>query len=60
MTSGRVVPCKSVVLDGEICCLGPDGRTRFHDLLFRREQPYFYAFDVLEIDGEDLTRAAAS
>jgi hypothetical protein len=26
-----------------------------HDLLFRREQPYFYAFDVLAIDGEDLT-----
>ena len=34
---------------------GRAGRTRFHDLLYRREQPYFYAFDVLEIDGEDLT-----
>lgn len=30
------------------------GRTRFHDLLFRREELYFYAFDVLAIDGEDL------
>jgi hypothetical protein len=25
------------VLDGEICCLGPDGRSRFYDLMFRRE-----------------------
>jgi hypothetical protein len=51
----RVVRCNSAVLDGEICCLDGDGRTRFNDLLFRREQPYFYAFDVLAIDGEDLT-----
>jgi ATP-dependent DNA ligase len=45
----------SAVLDGEICCLEPDGRTDFKQLLFRREWPFFYAFDVLSIDGEDLT-----
>jgi bifunctional non-homologous end joining protein LigD len=45
----------SCVLDGEVCCLDPDGRTKFKKLLFRREWPYFYAFDVLSIDGEDLT-----
>ena len=27
---------------------------RFYDLLFRSEWPYFLAFDVLSIDGEDL------
>jgi hypothetical protein len=27
----------SAVLDPEICCLGPDGRSRFYDLMFRRE-----------------------
>jgi bifunctional non-homologous end joining protein LigD len=43
------------VLDGEICCLNPDGRTNFKQLLFRQEWPYFYAFDVLSLDGEDLT-----
>jgi ATP dependent DNA ligase domain len=43
------------VLDGEICCLEPDGRTHFKNLLFRREWPFFYAFDVLNIEGEDLT-----
>jgi ATP-dependent DNA ligase len=35
------------VLDGEICCLDPDGRSNFNALLFRREWPYFYAFDIL-------------
>src|SRR6476620_2628007 len=40
------------VLDGEIVCLGPDGHSRFYDLLFRREWPSFYAFDVLELEGK--------
>jgi bifunctional non-homologous end joining protein LigD len=47
--------CASAVLDGEVCCLEPDGRTNFARLMFRRDRPYFYAFDVLAIDGEDLT-----
>src|SRR4051812_16542112 len=42
------------VLDGEIVCLDRDGRSNFYNLMFRREWPYFYAFDVLSIDGEDL------
>lgn len=42
------------VLDGEIVCLDPDGRSNFHKLLFRREWPYFWAFDLLAHDGEDL------
>ena len=45
----------AIVVDGEICCLQPDGRTDFHALLFRREWPYFYAFDVLSVNGEDST-----
>ena len=49
------VRARSAVLDGEICCLEPDGRTHFNKLLFRREWPLFYAFDALSIDGEDLT-----
>ena len=61
--SGRSWPRKSRTLsvhspawlDGEICCLEPDGRTHFNKLLFRREWPFFYAFDVLSIEGEDLT-----
>jgi bifunctional non-homologous end joining protein LigD len=42
------------VLDGEIVCVGQDGRSRFYDLLFRREWPSFFAFDLLELEGEDL------
>jgi ATP-dependent DNA ligase len=42
------------VLDGEICCLRPDGRSHFYKLMFRRDWPHFYAFDVLSISGEDL------
>jgi bifunctional non-homologous end joining protein LigD len=35
------------VLDGEIVCLGLDGKPQFCDLLFRRAEPLFYAFDLL-------------
>ena len=35
------------VLDGEIVCLDPDGKSQFRDLLFRRAEPVFYAFDLL-------------
>jgi len=28
---------RSAVIDGEIVCLGSDGRSRFYDLMFRRE-----------------------
>lgn len=50
----HAVGARSAVLDGEICCLEPDGRSHFSKLLFRREWPYFYAFDLLEVEQEDL------
>ena len=50
----HAVRAHSAILDGEIACLAPDGSSRFYDLLFRREWPYFLAFDVRFIDGEDL------
>jgi bifunctional non-homologous end joining protein LigD len=34
-------------LDGEIVCLDPNGNPQFRDLLFRRAEPLFYAFDIL-------------
>ena len=46
--------CQSAVLDGEIVCLPPDGRSQFYNLLFRREWPYFMAFDVLWLNGRDM------
>jgi bifunctional non-homologous end joining protein LigD len=35
------------VLDGEIVCLDAAGKPQFRDLLFRRAEPMFYAFDIL-------------
>jgi bifunctional non-homologous end joining protein LigD len=48
------VRAHDAVLHGEIVCLAPDGRSRFYDLLFRREWPHFVAFDLLSIDGTDV------
>ena len=42
------------VLDGELVCLGDDRRALFHRLLYRRDWPSFFAFDLLEVDGEAL------
>jgi bifunctional non-homologous end joining protein LigD len=47
---------RSLVLDGEIVCLDQDGRCQFNDLLFRRGDPCFVAFDLLQINKRDLRR----
>lgn len=35
------------VLDGEIVCLDSHGKPQFRNLMFRRTEPLFYAFDIL-------------
>ena len=51
---------KSVVLDGEIVAVDRHGRPSFQALQHRGAHPQhavvFYAFDVLHLNGEDLTR----
>jgi bifunctional non-homologous end joining protein LigD len=42
------------VLDGEIVCLDKRGKLQFRDLLFHRGEPYFFAFDLLMSDGQDI------
>lgn len=42
------------VLDGQIICLDQDGRRQFKQLLYRRSNPVFYAFDLLWLNGRDL------
>jgi bifunctional non-homologous end joining protein LigD len=47
---------QSFTLDGEACVCGPDGVAVF-DALHRRgtvSEAMLYAFDLLELDGEDL------
>jgi bifunctional non-homologous end joining protein LigD len=45
---------KNAILDGEIVCLDSDGRSIFNELLYRRVQPFFYAFDLIWFNGKDL------
>jgi bifunctional non-homologous end joining protein LigD len=43
------------VLDGEIVYLDEDGKPQFYELMRRKaEQCFFYAFDLLSLNGEDL------
>jgi len=47
---------KNAILDGELCCLGQDGRSMFNLLLFRKGLPYYYAFDLLWLNSNDLRK----
>jgi ATP-dependent DNA ligase len=47
---------RSVVMNGEIVCLDQKGRCQFSDLLFRRGEPCFVAFDVLQSNGKESRR----
>jgi bifunctional non-homologous end joining protein LigD len=50
----QVLEGRDAIIDGEIVSLGPDGRSLFKHLMYRHGDPYFYAFDLLWLDGEDL------
>jgi bifunctional non-homologous end joining protein LigD len=45
-----------IILDGEIACVDSKGRRRFNDLLFRRKEPCFFAFDLLYLNGNNCRR----
>ena len=50
----RKLPVKDTIFDSEIICLDGAGVSGFNELLFRRGQPYFYAFDLMWLNGYDL------
>jgi len=50
------LPVKNAILDGEVICLDNHGISQFNQLLNRRSQPIFYAFDLLWLNGKDLRR----
>jgi bifunctional non-homologous end joining protein LigD len=62
------LPVKGALLDGEVAVLLPDGRTSFQELQNalgdgegrdgERGRLLYYVFDLLYLDGYDLTRAA--
>ena len=45
---------ENAVIDGEIACVDDLGRSVFNDLLFRKQECVFFAFDLLFLNGEDL------
>jgi hypothetical protein len=51
VASRETVPWKR---RSEIACIDEAGRPIFRDLLFRRRQCVFIAFDLLFLNGEDL------
>jgi bifunctional non-homologous end joining protein LigD len=48
------LPVENAILDGEIICVDAKGVSQFNQLLSRKGEPVFYAFDLLWLDGEDL------
>lgn len=48
------VNAESVILDGELCVPDHLGRSVFADLMKRRNQARYFAFDLLSLNGEDL------
>jgi bifunctional non-homologous end joining protein LigD len=57
--AGLRLRSEQLVIDGEIVALSEDGRPSFQALQHRSSHPkhqiVFYAFDVLDLDGRDLT-----
>ena len=45
---------KDAILDGEMVCLDESGRSVFNELFYRQGEAYFYAFDLLWLNGKDL------
>ena len=55
---GRL-PVHAIALDGEVCVLAPDGRTSFQALQNAGANDaalVYFVFDLLRLDGEDLTK----
>ena len=49
---------RSCLIDGEVVCCDEQGMTSFQLLRHRRNEPqaFLYAFDLLELNGDDLRR----
>jgi bifunctional non-homologous end joining protein LigD len=60
-TAGSRIKADRAVIDGEIVAVDASGRPSFQALQHRAAHPHyaiaFYAFDLLHLDGEDLTDA---
>ena len=55
----RILPVRECVIDGEVVALDEEGRSSFQllqarEMEGRRSPVYFYAFDLLQVDGKSL------
>ena len=50
----RELKVKNAVLDGEVVAIDESGMPAFYDLLRRKSQAAYFAFDILWLNGEDL------
>jgi bifunctional non-homologous end joining protein LigD len=59
-TAGKRLTADRITLDGEIVALDTSGRPSFQTLQNHSQRPriVFYAFDVLHLEGHDLTSQA--
>ena len=61
-SAAAFLPAETALLDGEVAWLADDGRTEFQALQQalgegREERLVYFAFDLIHLDGHDLTRA---
>src|SRR6516165_12277038 len=57
------LPVENAILDGEVICVDAQGVSQFNQLLSRKGEPVFYAFDLLNISvlvGRRLTTRTAT
>jgi ATP-dependent DNA ligase len=54
--------CRSCIIDGEAVVCDENGMARFDRIRYRRHDAdaFIYAFDLIELDGEDLRREPLS
>jgi bifunctional non-homologous end joining protein LigD len=60
--AARPISAKTAILDGEVVAMRPDGTSDFQDLQNafqegRADKLHYYFFDLLHLDGRDLTNA---
>jgi len=48
------LPVENAIIDGEVISVDAKGVSQFNQLLSRKGEPVFYAFDLLWLDAEDL------
>jgi bifunctional non-homologous end joining protein LigD len=51
---GKELKVKNAVLDGEIVAIDESGMPAFYDLMKRKRQTVYFAFDLLWLNGKDL------